>query len=50
MVKKAGLASKIFQTEGHKQGGKRVPLPPVREYGTGVKAMSPAKKMAKKKK
>lgn len=44
MVKKQGLAKEIFQNNANMQGGKRVPLKPVREYGTGM----PVKKGKKK--
>jgi hypothetical protein len=36
VVKKADLAQKIFQANGHMQGGKKVPLPAKKEYGTGL--------------
>lgn len=44
MVKKAGLAQKIFQANGHMQGSKKVPLPAKKEYGTGLPAKAPKKR------
>jgi len=48
MVSKPKLAQKIFQIEGHMQGSKRVPMKPVREYGTGMPSKSTSKTKKKK--
>lgn len=48
MVKKAGLAQKIFQTNGTKQSSVSVPMPQKKEYGTGAsytKAVMKKRKM-----
>lgn len=45
MVDRKGLkkksTSKDFDDNAHYQGSKRVPLPPVREYGNGLPAKKP---------
>lgn len=47
--KKALGKQKSFQDEGHYQGGKKDPLKPKQEYGTGKIYKKPAAPLAKKK-
>lgn len=49
MEKKKKGSQKDFQKEGHFQGSAKVPLKPMREYGTGLPAKKPAAPLAKKK-
>ena len=50
MIKKMNSKAKDFQDEAHMQGSKRVPLPAIRKYGTGLPDKKPNPKMASKKK
>jgi hypothetical protein len=44
MVKaKSKLAAKMFGTEAHMQGGKKMPMKENSEYGTGTKYKAPPK-------
>lgn len=49
MKKKAMGKQKTFQEEGHNQGARKVPIPQVKEYGTGLPFKKPASPLAKKK-
>ena len=49
MVKSNGK-SKTFGDNAHYQGSLKVPLPPKKEYGTGLPHKKPAPKLAGRKK
>lgn len=49
-MKKVNSKDKDFDDEAHYQGGKIVPLPAKKEYGTGLKAKKPMPKLSGKKK
>ncbi len=49
ITKKQSGKQKTFQDNGHMQGSKKVPMPMVKEYGTGLPYKKPAASLAKKK-
>ncbi len=49
MEKKKNGKQKTFQDNAHMQGSKKVPMPMVKEYGTGTEYKKPAAPLAKKK-
>lgn len=49
-MKKSSSKAKDFDDEAHYQGIKKVPMPAVKEYGTGLPAKKPKPKMSTKKK
>lgn len=49
-MKKVSNKDKDFDDEAHHQGGKIIPLPAKKEYGTGLKAKKPTLKIVGKKK
>jgi hypothetical protein len=49
ITKKQVGKQKSFQDEGHMQGGKKDPLTPKQDYGTGLSYKKPAAPLVKKK-
>jgi len=46
--KKKSAKQKTFQDNAHNQGSRKVPIPQVKEYGTGSAFKKPAASLAKK--
>jgi hypothetical protein len=48
MKEKKKASQKVFQDNAHNQGSKKVPMPQVKEYGTGSAFKKAAPSLAKK--